>query len=96
MTIIVKHSSYQQLKQQLGTYLTSMGYTRVVLVNPKQGFIVLAKEQELPNSQIILKYTATAGDYNIRVELANGSEDLSNNSEVARDIQEIAELIRNE
>ena len=94
ITIISKSESYQQFKQELSRYLTSFGYTRLIFVDPKQGIMVVAKGGEANPSQIILKYTATTGPYNIRVDLANGSDDISNNTEVSKDIEEMAELIK--
>jgi len=95
ITIIAKNESYQQFKQELSRYLTLFGYTRLIFVDPKQGLMVVAKEGDAYPFRIILKYTATTGPFNIRVDLANGSDDLSNNTEVSKDIEELAELIRN-
>ena len=96
VTIVVRNESYQQLKQGISEDLTNQGYTKVIFVNPKQGFIVLAKQDDTHPSRIILKYTATAGEDKTEIDLVKVSDDLSTDSTVSQDIQAIAGLIRDE
>lgn len=96
VTTVVKKENYRELKQRLSRILFSLGYTKVIFENPKQGFIVLAQEGDVHPSQIILKYTATEGEYKTRIELVKGNNDLSADNTVYEDIQVIAEQIENE
>jgi hypothetical protein len=96
ITIIGRNEDYQKFKQRLSKSITSYGYTSVIYEDPKHGFVVLAKEENAHPSRIILKYTATQGVDNIRLDLVKGSDDLSTNIEVRQDIREIAGLLRNE
>ena len=93
---VVKNEDFQDFKDQLSAYLKAFGYTKVIYVDPAQGLLVLAKEDDIIPSQIIVKYTRTIGPYNIRVDLVRASSELGNYSEVDDDLKAIAEHIRNE
>ena len=94
VTSIVKTETYQELKQGLSDIIVSQGYTKVIFEDPKKGFIVIAKEDDFDQSQIILKYTAIEGKYKTRIDLVKGSNDPSTNRAVKEDIKEMSRLIK--
>ena len=92
---ITTEGDYQQLKVGVAGYFMSRGYKNVIFTDQKNGFFVFAKEGDfqLP-CRIILKYTQKTGLDMIRIDMVRASDELVTDSEVADDMQKIAEQIK--
>ena len=93
---VIKEENYQKLQKEIIGYFEARDYQRVIFEDRKRGFIVFAKEGTFGRPcQIILKYTYKAGVDKIRVDMVKGSDEIVTDSDVIRDIQQIAEQINN-
>jgi hypothetical protein len=101
--VIIKEGDLETLKDGIEGQLTSVGYNKEEYTSAKDGFMVLVKDSNFGSPllagdkhpcRMILKYT-NIGEGKTRIDLVNGSTDPSTKDEIDRDIQKLADLIRN-
>jgi len=102
--VIVKEGDLATMQEGVDQQLSSVGYNKIVYTSPVEGFMVFVKDANFgsallmgkaaPSDKIIIKYT-NAGIGKIRIDLVNGATQISKKDEIDRDIQKLAELIRN-
>ncbi len=103
-TTIIKEGDTKEIHPYVTKYLESLGYKRVLYSDLKQGFMVVFKDIHIAKSflvgdphmyRIILKYTK-AGEGKTRIDLVNATSIFWAIKDVDKDIQQIAQLIKNE
>lgn len=101
---IVKEGNFEEVRDRVNEHFKSLGYTKVVYSSPEQAFTVATKNTSVGKAlligdvhpcQIMFKYTK-AGPGKTRIDLVRGSSILITNSEVNKDLREIARLIEND
>ena len=96
VTSIANKDAYADIHQRIAADITALGYTTVLYENIQKGLIVIAKPDEAHPSAIILKYTASTGDFKTNIDLVKASDDPITNDLVRNDIQQLAQSIKNE
>jgi hypothetical protein len=100
--VIIKEGDPQTIKDGIDWQLGSIGYNKVDYASSSEGFMVFEKDANFGSAlltgdkdvyKIILKYT-NADIGKTRIDLVNGSGELSKKDAIDKDIQRLAELIK--
>ena len=100
--IIIKENDFLTIRDHVNEHFEALGYQNVIYSKPKEGFLVVVKKIPVLKSmligdphtdKIILKYTKM-DLRKTRIDLVNGSVNITAIKTVDADIQKMAELIR--
>jgi hypothetical protein len=101
--VIIKEGDFTTTQEGVEQQLKSVGYNKVLYSSPAEACLVLVKDADYGNPllngdaksyQIILKYTKLdAGK--TRIDLVNAGTKISVKDGIDKDIQRLAQLIRN-
>jgi len=101
---VTKEGNLEEIRDKVRKHLESLGYNKVVYAAPELGFIVVAKNISIASAlfigndkpyQIIYKLTK-AEDGKIIIELVKGTNILTTNTEVNKDMEKIYKQIESD